>query len=330
MNISRTLKSLLQSLENMVFFGSVDLKTNPKTSCQEKYLRKSRFQQLYSFVVYSCGQVLQASSLSKYQLSYSTTNHSHSENYLVIQESKGGQSAKQSPSEETKSTYQKVLIASVKLSRAIASRFTTLRERANLVLYYFWENKRLRYGIIFLMILGPFMKYMYMFFPEDGFGDYLIYTTYFQVPNFIEYEGWYWYSVYVLLSVTGNTLSIMVTMIGVFFLFPRNYYPSYLVGVPFGYFLGTLVMQLFATSNESLMQNVGPTTIILSIAVAIVGFAVTDHLLFKDNHRKRASEARLVGLINMPGMTWDDKEDLLKKEAKRMMKEDNELFSKTG
>jgi hypothetical protein len=53
-------------------------------------------------------------------------------------------------------------------------------------------------------------------------------------------------------------------------------------------------------------------------------------LLFKENHRKRATEARLVGLINMPGMTWEDKEDLLKKEAKRMLKEDNELFSRTA
>jgi hypothetical protein len=180
------------------------------------------------------------------------------------------------------------------------------------------------------MLLCPFMKYMYLIFPEEGFGEYLLYTTYFQVPNLIEGDHWFWFSIHYFLMFTGGNLSIMVTMIGVFLLFPKNYYPSYLVGVPFGYILGNLVMQLIANSNESLNNSVGPTTVVLCIAIAIVGFAVTDHLLFKDNHRKRASEARLVGLINMPGMTWDDKEDLLKKEAKRMMKEDNELFTKAS
>jgi len=32
----------------------------------------------------------------------------------------------------------------------------------------------------------------------------------------------------------------------------------------------------------------------------------------------------------MPGMDWDDKESLLKKEAKEAMKDNNELFSKSG
>jgi len=29
----------------------------------------------------------------------------------------------------------------------------------------------------------------------------------------------------------------------------------------------------------------------------------------------------------MPGMSWEEKEGLLKKEAKKAMKEDNEIFS---
>ena len=77
-------------------------------------------------------------------------------------------------------------------------------------------------------------------------------------------------------------------------------------------------------------HNFTPVTLGFAMVVAVVGFAISDHLLFKENHRKRATEARLVGLINMPGMSWEDKEDLLKKEAKRMMKEDNELFTKTA
>ena len=72
------------------------------------------------------------------------------------------------------------------------------------------------------------------------------------------------------------------------------------------------------------------SVLIMFLVFGVVLFAISDKILFNDNHRKRAIHARIVGLINMPGMTWEDKEQMLKKEAKDAMKEDNELFSKAG
>ena len=62
----------------------------------------------------------------------------------------------------------------------------------------------------------------------------------------------------------------------------------------------------------------------------VITFAISDKILFKDNQRSRAIEAGIIGLINMPGMDWDAKEPLLKKQVKEAMKENNELFSKSG
>lgn len=36
----------------------------------------------------------------------------------------------------------------------------------------------------------------------------------------------------------------------------------------------------------------------------------------------------IVGLINMQGISWDEKESLIKKEPKMAMNENNEIFSK--
>lgn len=122
----------------------------------------------------------------------------------------------------------------------------------------------------------------------------------------------------------------MLSMIGIFLLFPKNYYPSYLRGIPFGYYLALLINRLAATNNVEFDNGIGVSVFIMYFIFSIVLFVVSDKLLFNTNHRKRAIDARILGLINMPGMSWEEKEGLLKKEAKKAMKEDNEIFNKAS
>ncbi len=83
-------------------------------------------------------------------------------------------------------------------------------------------------------------------------------------------------------------------------------------------------------SFEDFHDGIGSSVFIMYFIFGIVLFAVSDKILFNTNHRKRAIDARILGLINMPGMSWEKKEDLLKNEAKKAMKEDNEIFSKAS
>jgi len=121
----------------------------------------------------------------------------------------------------------------------------------------------------------------------------------------------------------------LCAMFGIFLLFPKKYYPSYLVGIPFGYFLSLLIHKISVTSNEELHQGYGMAIVAMFIILGVVVFIVSDKILFKKNHIIRASEARMVGLIKMPGMSWGDKEILLKKEAESWTKEQNELYDQS-
>ncbi len=203
-------------------------------------------------------------------------------------------------------------------------------------LYSMWANKRLRWGLLLLLIAAPAAKLFYMLFPEFGFGEYLVNNSVAVVPNFIETqdlgntEGWFYQTLWFYFWQLGEILSPLIAIFGIFLLFPKKYYPSYLVGIPFGYFMSLLIHRMFVTSNDEYHEGFGVAVIAMWIILGVVIFIISDKLLFKENHVKRAAEARIVGLINMPGMDWKDKETMLKKEARDWSQNENELFTKTG
>lgn len=226
------------------------------------------------------------------------------------------------------------------LEAKAGSRLANLKETLNVErfilrlfngLYTFWENKRLRWGMFFLLIFAPASKFAYLLFPEGGFGEYLINMGPVKVLNTIEMVegGWYWATFRMYFLFVGELLGPVLSIVGIFFLFPKKYYPSYLIGVPFGYYMSMLVHRMFFVSDYQSFHSGATTTMTLSfLLLGVVFFAVSDKVLFRQNHVKRASEARIIGLINMPGMEWHDKEDLIKKEVAEVMKVDNELFIK--
>lgn len=199
-------------------------------------------------------------------------------------------------------------------------------------LYTFWDNKRLRWGMLFLLIIAPLSKYFYLILPEFGFGDYLVNLGSLQISNTIESlegNGWYYLTFYDYFFSIGELMGPLFSVFGIFLLFPKKYYPSYLVGVPFGYYLGMLVHRMFFVYDlESFHGGVTTTMTLMFLILGVVFFIVSDKVLFRQNHKKRAAEARIIGLINMPGMEWTDKEDIIKKEVAEVMKVDNELFIK--
>ena len=197
-------------------------------------------------------------------------------------------------------------------------------------LYTFWDNKRLRWGMLFLLIIAPASKFFYMLFPENGFGEYLVNLGPVKVLNSIEGMGnWFYVTFYYYFFSVGELAAPVLSTFGIFLLFPKKYYPSYLVGVPFGYYLSMVVHRMFfVTSNADMLSGFTTTMTLSFLILGVVFFAVSDKVLFKQNHRKRASEARIIGLINMPGMEWTDKEEIIRKEVAEVMKVDNELFVK--
>jgi hypothetical protein len=208
--------------------------------------------------------------------------------------------------------------------------FQTVKIRFTNTLYEFWANHRLRTGLIILLIIAPLSKFFYLIFPIDGFGLYIINNSFVTIPNLIEGSHWYFYSLFYFFFAISEFLTPLLTTIGLFFLFPKNYYPSYLCGVPAGYYLVLLLSRAAVVSNADFHSPVTVPFILTGILFSVFVFYMSDKMLFKTNHRKRAIEARILGLINMPGMSWKDKEELLKREAKDAMKANNELFNRAG
>ena len=198
-------------------------------------------------------------------------------------------------------------------------------------LYTFWENKRLRWGMLTLMVIAPLSKFVYLLFPVEGFGEYLINVGPLTVLNTIEGEanGWYFDVIQMYAFSNGELLAPTISIFGLFLLFPKKYYPSYLAGVPFGYYLSMLVHRMFFVADFNSFHNGFPGSVMIGfLLLGVVFFMISDKVMFKQNHVKRAAEARIIGLVNMPGMAWGDKEEIIRKEVAEVMKVDNELFIK--
>lgn len=205
-------------------------------------------------------------------------------------------------------------------------------------LYTFWQNKRLRWGLIALLILAPLSKLFYLFLPEH-FGEYLVNIGPIQIQNTIEnsrgessgsgQEGlWYFDNLRLFFWSIGELMAPIISFLGIFLLFPKNYYPSYLVGLPFGYYLAMLVHRVGINTSEEFHEGAGTFMLLSFFIFGFVLFMISDKVLFKQNHRKRSSEARIIGLINLPGMSWTEKELLIRKEVDDAAEVSNELYEK--
>ena len=204
-------------------------------------------------------------------------------------------------------------------------------------LYSMWANKRLRWRLLLLLIIATSSTLLYVLFLIAGLVESLITTILITLPPLLESkyiaetgEGWYFEELYFWFWACGELWAPLIAIFGIFLLFPKNYYPSYLVGIPFGYFLSSLVHRMFVTSNQEYHGGIGSSVVAMWVVLGVIIFVISDKILFKKNHVIRATEARMAGLINMPGMDWKDKEEMLKNEASDWVKHENELYTRSG
>lgn len=212
-----------------------------------------------------------------------------------------------------------------------AFKFEVLKGRLKNGLHIFWKNKRLRWGMITLLVIAPLAKFLYLLFPAQGFGEYLINIGPFNVLNTIEGEanGWYWAYIYQYVFSNGELLAPTISIFGLFLLFPEKYPPAYLAGVPFGYYLSMLIHRMFfVDSNEIFLDGFSVSITVSYLLLGIVFFIVSSKMLSRNENKKQAIVARIVGLIKLKGMAWRDKETILIKEVDIMINTDNELFVK--
>lgn len=319
------MKALLKIIISFITLGVNIFKTKTLTKWLSELSQKFHFLRSSWQPAYSYGQIQTPALHQPTALLKATAM------YVAPQECPGGQNVSTKKKKKLKTNFSEDHRISISLSRILDFSLDKYKIRLLNGLYTFWENKRLRWGMLTLLLIAPLAKFLYLIFPAQGFGEYIISIGPFTVLNTIEGQanGWFWAYIQQYVFSNGELLAPTISIFGIFLLFPKKYYPSYLTGVPFGYYLSMLVHRMFfVNSNETFLQGFTGATMVMFLLVGVVFFMVSDKVLFRQNHRKRAAEARIIGLVNMPGMSWNDKEEIIRQEVAEVMKVDNELFIK--
>ena len=326
------MKALLIFFNSFNTLGINNFSSKTLAKWLSELLQKFHFLPLYLQPAYSYGQTLISpthlkSQTLKSQALRETYYASQAQvNGLDVKQKKQRNNVIQNTTSVEESTTRRGLNGLTELLK-----FEGLKLRLFNGLFTFWDNKRLRWGMLLLMLIAPLSKFFYMVLPEAGFGDYLLNLGPLQIINTVEGldNGWYFLYFRDYFWSIGELLAPVLSIFGIFLLFPKKYYPAYLVGVPFGYYLSMLIHRMFFVADFEGFHGGATTTMTMSfLLLGVVFFMVSDKILFRHNHKKRASEARIIGLINMPGMEWEDKEEIIRKEVAEVMKVDNELFIK--
>jgi hypothetical protein len=319
------MKAVLKLIVARIMLGLNILKPQTLTKWLSELLQKFHFLPSYWQPAYSYGQTQrQTQALHQPMVSLqATTCHVHRDSQATPSAGTKKKKLSKNFSDEHR--------ISISFNKLLDFSLEKYKIRLLNGLYTFWENKRLRWGLLTLMVIAPLTKFLYLLFPEQGFGEYLINVGPFMILNTIEGEanGWYWAYIQMYVFSNGELLAPTISIFGLFLLFPKKYYPSYLAGVPFGYYLSMFVHRMFYVTDFNSFHNGFPGSVMIGfLLLGVVFFIISDNVMFKQNHGKRAAEARIIGLVNMPGMEWGDKEEIIRKEVAEVMKVDNELFIK--
>lgn len=105
-----------------------------------------------------------------------------------------------------------------------ALKFEVLKGRLQSGLYIFWKNKRMRWGMITLLVFAPMVKFVYLLLPELGFGEYFINIGSIQIANTLEGKenGWFWAYIYQYVFSNGELLAPTISIFGLFSCFLKN------------------------------------------------------------------------------------------------------------
>ena len=185
------MKALLKLLNIHVTLGENLFTTKTLTKWLSELSQKFPFLLSYWQPAYSYGQTQTQALHQPMDLLKATASHAADQEQVI------SQSAFTKKKQQTSSNSDKHW-SSISFSKTLDFSLEKFKIRVLNGLYTFWENKRLRWGMLTLLIIAPLTKFLYLLFPVNGFGEYLINVGPITVINTIEGEanGWFWGYIY--------------------------------------------------------------------------------------------------------------------------------------
>lgn len=159
-------------------------------------------------------------------------------------------------------------------------------------------NSRTFFGVG-LIITSFWIKDIFLLFdPSVGFP--LSEDVVVQLKAGIVPEGhWYYINWYWFISQIDEPLTSFVQFLGAFFIAPspKKYPPSYFLGLPVGFHLGTLIWLCYCTSPKEVNSNPSWTFAVMGVILTLALIASYEYLVHRYYHDFLRSVAALKSLI---------------------------------
>ena len=164
-----------------------------------------------------------------------------------------------------------------------------------------------------LILFSPLAKVLYKAFPEQGFGEYLINTSFLQIPNTLEQSlPPHFYTYYYWLWSMGEIWWCFWAFLGIYLLVDKPEAKTLIVFV----LTYSLLHAINRMTSGDLIDFHAIANVVIYFPAAFIGVHLFTKVLVKALHEKNhgeeiSNEKRIVGIVKLPGMTWEEKGKLL-------------------
>jgi hypothetical protein len=204
------------------------------------------------------------------------------------------------------------------LLAAVTGRFATLSQTSTV-------NSRFFVGAA-LLIASPWIKDLcFLFDPKEGFP--LSSEVMQAIRAGSPPEGhWYYVNWHWFLATIDDPLTTLIQFIGIFFFFPAKYSPSYFIGIPVGYNLGTIIWFCFCTSPKEVNTNAPWSFALMGIALTGALIFSYEYLVHRYYHTWLRCRAAIIRLVDLPNTDKEIREHYLNIELDNVENFQSRLF----
>jgi hypothetical protein len=165
------------------------------------------------------------------------------------------------------------------------------------------NNRRLYVGLWLLLVAAPLCSVAENLFDR----------------NVACVDGWYYCNTFYFVFAISRHASLLLTLTGVFFLFSDKSLRKFFLIVPSTYHAAKLCwLILWVESNEQFHRILPLSFVLLGLLAAMAWYFAFDALLSLHFHKREGTIARIIGIMNAPGISAEVKERMAKDQIKQL------------
>lgn len=166
------------------------------------------------------------------------------------------------------------------------------------------SNKRIFLGVILLLVVAPLSGVLYQLFDDS-----------------VEDEKWFYLNYYQLFFQLGPYFCICLCLLGATLFLPQDSVRAYFFLPPLGFYIAKILWLCMVRSNEEFAQFLTIVPYYFLFTSFLVGWV----LIFTFNwltslhfHKIEGTKARIIGIIDAPGITAEDKVRIAQDEIQKL------------